>query len=187
MKGIVISAVLVGAVLVSGCGSPSVSGGAGGGAQIQVAIPNAGISKVAVLPFRAPTELIGVSVSDLFVTELLRSGRYELVERSQLSSVLGEAEVQAALETAGAWELGRMAGAEGVIIGTVSEYETVAQRGRAIPVVAVNARLIDCGSGGIVWSADHARRASSSNVSLAEHGRCVVREMNNAIERGLGR
>jgi curli biogenesis system outer membrane secretion channel CsgG len=40
------------------------------------------VEKIAVLPFRAPTELIGSSVSDMFVTEILRARRYEVVERS---------------------------------------------------------------------------------------------------------
>ena len=51
------------------------------------------ISKVAIMPFKAPTELIGNSVSDMFVTEMLRAGRYELVERNQMANVLNESEL----------------------------------------------------------------------------------------------
>ena len=78
------------------------------------------VEKIAVLPFRAPTELIGSSVSDMFVTEILRARRYEVVERSQMASVLSEAELaMAGLSSARAAEVGNMMGADGVIIGTV--------------------------------------------------------------------
>lgn len=141
------------------------------------------IRRVAVMPFKAPTELIGSSVSDMFVSEILRNGRYELVERSQMSNVLGEAEVSmSGLTTGQAVELGNMLGAEGVIVGTVGEYEMAARRGRTVPVVAITSRLIDCTSGQVVWSVDYAAQASSS-VTLSEHARHAVRQMVSAIRK----
>ncbi|HAL92360.1 MAG TPA: hypothetical protein DCM68_04975 [Verrucomicrobia bacterium] len=133
------------------------------------------IHKVAIMPFRAPTELIGNSVSDMMVTEMLHAERYELVERSQMAQVLNESELSlAGLSTAKAVEIGNMLGADGVIIGTVDEYGTVAQRGRSFPVVGVSARLIDCASGKVVWSVDMAERAEKSEVTLPQHARRVV-------------
>ena len=141
------------------------------------------IKRVAVMPFKAPTELIGSSVSDMFVSELLHNGRYELVERSQMSNVLGEAEVSLSGLTSGqAVELGAMTGAEGVIIGTVGEYEMAARRGRTVPVVAITSRLIDCTSGQVVWSVDYAAQASTSST-LSEHARHAVRQMVSAIRK----
>jgi curli biogenesis system outer membrane secretion channel CsgG len=157
-------------------------------ANVYVAPGHAAVRKVAVLPFKAPTELIGASVADMFVTELLRSGRYELVERSQMASVLGEQELAlAGLSAAKAAEVGTMLGADGVIIGTVSEYETVAKRGRTIPVAGISTRLIECGSGRIVWSVDLADRAERSDTTLSEHGRHVVHEMMAGLYREQGR
>ena len=152
--------------------------------------PSAGgnISKVAIMPFKAPTELIGNSVSDMFVTEMLRAGRYELVERNQMANVLNESEMAlSGLSESKAVEVGNMLGADGVIIGTVSEYETVAQRGRAFPVVGVSARLIDCKTGKIVWSVDLADRASSASATLPEHARRVVHEMTAALYKKWNR
>lgn len=147
-------------------------------ANVFLAPGHAAIRKVAVLPFKAPTELIGTSVSDLFVTELLRSGRYELVERNQLSQVLSEKELAlAGLSASKAVEAANMVGADGVIVGSVSEYETTARRGATVPVAGVAVRLIDCKSGAIVWSVDLADRAEESGTSLSEHGRHVVHEM----------
>jgi len=142
------------------------------------------IDKVAIMPFRAPTELIGSSVSDLFVTEMLKSERYELVERSQMAKVLSESELAlAGLSASKAVEVGNMMGADGVIIGTVDEYSTVAQRGRTYPVVGMSVRLIDCKSGKVVWSVDCARKAEMRDVTLPQHSRAVVHEMMSSLYR----
>jgi len=159
-------------------------------ANVYVAPVPCAIHKVALLPFKAQTELIGASVSDLLVTEVLRMGRYELVERSQMARVLGEAELAlAGLSAARAAEVGTMLGADGVIIGTVDEYGTVARRSHVIPVVGITARMIDCRSGKIVWSVDHARRAENSDLTLPQHARAVIHEMAAALwkERGMRR
>ncbi|MFH0944491.1 MAG: CsgG/HfaB family protein, partial [Planctomycetota bacterium] len=125
------------------------------------------------------------SVSDLFVTEMLKAGRYELVERSQMAQVLSESELSlAGLSASKAVEVGNMMGADGVVIGTVDEYSTVAQRGRAYPVVGISIRLIDCKSGRVVWSVDLARKAEDRKVTLPEHSRAVVHEIMAGLYRG---
>ncbi|MBP7275847.1 MAG: fibronectin type III domain-containing protein [Kiritimatiellae bacterium] len=167
------------AILWTGCASPdsarSYFSGQRSKANIYVASGPSDVARVAIMPLKAPTELIGSSVSDLLVTELLRAGRYDLVERSQMSQVLNEAEIAlSGLTEARAIELGNMLGAEGVIIGTVDEYGMVARRGRTQPVVGLSIRLIDCRSGKVLWSADSAERADSDSVSLSLHARKVV-------------
>ncbi len=174
---------------IAGCVAPG--GGnphfstAGRRANVFVTPEHRTASSVAVLPFRAATELIGTSVSDMFVTELLKTQRYQLIERSQLANVLGEAEVAMAGLTAGqAARLGQMAGADAVIIGSVSEYENVAQRGHALPVVGVSVRMIDSTTGRILWSVDHAAQGPRG-MTLAQHSRAVVHEMAAALYREI--
>jgi TolB-like protein len=140
------------------------------------------IHKVAVLPFKGPTELIGIAVSDMFVTEVLQSGRYELVERSQMAKVLGETELAlSGLTSSQAASAAQMIGADGVIIGSVSEYEQVAYKGRKYPSVGISARLIDSDTGKIIWSVDFADRADDKGMSLSEQARNVVHSMVNAL------
>ncbi len=147
-------------------------------ANVYVAPVPAAIHKIAVLPFKAPTELIGSSISDLFVTELLRAGRYELVERSQMTKVLSESELSlAGLSAAKAAAVGQMLGADGVVIGTVDEYATVAQSGHPYPSVGVSTRLIDCSSGKVMWSADLAKVADSKRITLPMEARMVAHEL----------
>jgi uncharacterized protein len=151
-------------------------------ANVYVAPVDSAIKKVAVLPFKAPTELIGSSGSDIFVTEMLRTRRYTLVERSQMSGVLGETEMAlSGLSESAAIEAGRMMGADGVILGTVDEYGTLAYRGRSYPVVGASIRLIDCTSGRVMWSVGHARKADSPAETLSGHARDVMHEMVSAL------
>ena len=77
-------------------------------ANVYVAPVASSIEKVAILPFKAPTELIGSSVSDIIVTEMLRAKRYTLVERGQIDRVLGETEFAlSGLSESAAIEVGR--------------------------------------------------------------------------------
>lgn len=151
-------------------------------ANVYVAPVSCSIYRVAIMPFKAPTELIGTSVSDMFVTEFLRARRYTLVERSQMGQVLGEAELASSgLSDARAMELGSMLGADGVILGTVDEYGTTAQRGRTYPVVGIAVRLIDCESGKVMWSADMAARSDQSGQALSGHARKIVHEIASGL------
>ncbi len=168
--------------LGGGCAS---GGGATRTANVYVAPDARAVRRVAVLPFRAPTELIGASVSDLFVTELMKTGRYELIERGQLSNVLGETDVQLSGLTAGqAVQVGRMAGADAVVIGTVSEYENVAQGGRTLPAVGISVRLIDATTGKVLWSVDHAGRGAKGDTP-AQQARVVAHEMVQSLNRQM--
>lgn len=156
-------------------------------ANVYVAPVSSPIAKVAIMPFKAPTELIGTSVSDLFVTEMLRAGRYELVERSQMARVLNEAELAlAGLSASRAAEIGNMLGADGVIIGTVDEYATIALRGKTLPVVGITARLIDCSNGKVMWSVDLAKRADEPDQTLPSLARDVVHEMTAGLYQKWG-
>jgi len=81
-------------------------------------------------------------------------------------------------------QLGQMVGAAGVIVGTVSEYEMVALGGRTYPTVGLSIRLIDAGTGKILWSGDHAARGGRGDT-LAQHARIVVRDVAVALDRQL--
>ncbi len=148
------------------------------GANVYVAPVPSAITRVAIMPFNAATELVGASVSDMFVTELMRTRRYTLIERGQIGLVLSETElVMSGLSDSDAIAVGRMMDAEGVILGTVDEYGTVARRGRTYPVVGASIRLIDCNSGRVMWSVGHARQSADRSSVLPEHARRVVHEM----------
>jgi len=148
------------------------------GIEVYVA-PGAGAVKtVAVLPFKAETELIGNSVADMVMTQLLRSGKYAVMERSRLNQVLGETELAVAgLADSKLADLGAMAGADAIVTGTVEEYGTVAVRGKALPNVALSVRLVDGASGKILWSVEGTARAGSGGATVSQQARDLVRRM----------
>lgn len=154
------------------------------GVNVYVAPVPSKVNSLAVMPFKAETELIGSSTSDLFVTELLRTGRYQLLERGQLSQVLNEAEVAlSGLSDSRAVELGNMLGADGVVIGTVDEYGSIAQKGSNKAVVGLSVRMIDCESSRVMWSASYASMAADGGTPISQHCRRVVRSTMMALSR----
>lgn len=154
------------------------------GASVYVAPVPSSIERIAIMPFKAPTELIGLSMSDLFITELMRMKRYEIVERGQLASVLSEAEIAlSGLSDARAMELGTMLGADGVVIGTVDEYSTVARRGKTYAVVGLSVRLIDCETGRVMWSASLADDADDAGIPVSQHARSIVRSTVYSLQK----
>ncbi|MBR1870216.1 MAG: hypothetical protein IJ802_00110 [Kiritimatiellae bacterium] len=145
-----------------------------------------GVLKIAVMPLKASTELIGSSVSDMVVTELLRTQKYSLVERGQMKNVLNETELaMAGLSEAQAVEAAKMLGAEAVVIGTVDEYSTQAKGGATFAVAGLSIRLIDCSNGRVVWSADLAKMAQKAETPLAAHARDVVHELVSGLYQNL--
>jgi fibronectin type 3 domain-containing protein len=140
--------------------------------------------KVAVMPFKAPVELAGASVSDFFTTELLKTSRYELVERSQMESVLKEQEFQLSgvTDETVAVAVGKVLGVRGVVIGTISEYGYQKVGFKRAPSVGMSVRLIDSTTGKIVWSVSH-NAVGNPDKSLSQHAADVVEQMVMALGR----
>lgn len=172
---------VAGVLLAAGCTSGSLSR-TGSKADVFVDPDASRITRVAVITFKAPTELIGKSVADFFVTDILRTGQYELVERNEIAAVLGETELALGglVESRVVMAAGK-AGAEAVIFGTVDEYTNEAMKGRTHAVAAVSVRMVDCSTGRVLWGASLAERASDAGVTLPEHGRHVVRSLTAAL------
>ena len=178
--------------LAAGCGASRVLIGdpyfakVNSAANVYARQGQSGVLKIAVMPFKAATELIGSSVSDMVVTELQRTQKYSLVERGQMKNVLSETELaMAGLSQAKAVEAAKMLGAEAVVIGTVDEYGTQAKGGDTYAVVGLSIRLIDCATGNIVWSADLAKMADDDDIPLATHARDVVHELVSGLYQNL--
>ncbi len=171
--------------LLAGCATNSGTGGKYREPSVFVAAEHPEVRCVAVMPFQAEMQLIGASISDMFVTEMMRFGRYEFIERGQLDNVLGETEISLSGLTSGqAAQVGQMLGADAVVVGTVSEYGTVAQRGHTLPVAGINVRMIESNSGRILWSVDNAARGDRRST-LAQHARSVVKSMTDALYQQL--
>jgi len=124
--------------------------------------------KVAVMPFRAPVELVGARIADMVGTEILKTYKYQLIERSQMEQVLEEQ------------SLGL--GAEGVIIGMVPEYGMRAAGSLKLPVVGVNIRMIDVETGSIIWSIANSAICKEP-ISLSAFARHLIGSMIHRLKQ----
>ena len=116
------------------------------------------VKKVAVLPFKnfSKDKNAGEITRDIFVTELLASGLFEVVAYGETLRVLQETEVRETekLSTGDAKRISKRLGVQGLILGAVNEY---GMTGRTLPYpeVSISARLVETPSGVVVWKASY--------------------------------
>lgn len=119
----------------------------------------------------------GEAAQDVFVTELVKSGKFRVVEREQLAALMEEKNLTLSgdVDPATAVKVGKLLGVNYLLTGAVTEFGVTdsgahAPGVRRLPgfsagkrnfVAAMNARLIDTSTGEIVW-ADEARGEESS-------------------------
>ena len=119
----------------------------------------------------------GEAAQDVFITELVKSGKFRVVERERIDAIMQEKglNISGDIDPSTAMQIGKLLGAEYLLAGAVTEYgydETdVHTPGiRRLPGVSVgkktftasiNARVFDVSTGEIVW-ADEARHEEGS-------------------------
>jgi curli biogenesis system outer membrane secretion channel CsgG len=112
------------------------------------------------------------AIQDVFVTELVKSGKYRVIDREQLAALMQEKDLTLSgdVDPATAVNVGKLLGVQYFLTGAITEYgatDTSAHGsgvgglpgfsgGKRTFVAACNARLIDTSTGEIVW-ADEAR------------------------------
>jgi hypothetical protein len=138
------------------------------------------ISRLAVLPFSdgpgASAVNSGPAVAGFVLERLAQSGKYQLVERSRLKTILDEHDLEAAdlIDPATAAKVGKLAGVEAVVTGSVSQYDQDKSIVYIyiIPIitrsyrVGATIRIIDV-DGGMIIYAKSASGSSSSNYTSA--------------------
>lgn len=134
--------------------------------------------KIAVMPFRAPVELIGASIADMVTTEILKTYKYELIERGQIEQILQEQSlgVKGVTQNAIAMQVGRILGVQGVIVGTVPEYGMRAVASRELPAVGINLRMIDSETGSIIWTISDSAIATQA-ISISAFATQLIESM----------
>lgn len=128
----------------------------------------------------------GEAIQDVFVTELVKSGKFRVVEREQLAQLMREKNLSLSgdVDASTAVRAGKLLGVQYFLTGAVTEYGVTDKgaRGRSIGglpsfsvkkrsfVAALNARIIDVETGDILW-ADEARGVEkSSKVNVGGFG-----------------
>jgi curli biogenesis system outer membrane secretion channel CsgG len=124
------------------------------------------------------------AAQDVFVTELVKSGKFRVVEREQLEALMQEKNLTLSgdVDPKTAVKIGKLLGVNYLLTGAITEYGNTDKgahsgglgrlpgfsAGKRTFVAAMNARLIDTSTGEIVW-ADEAR-AEESSVKVSVGG-----------------
>lgn len=114
-------------------------------------------SRIAVLPFDnlSNDRFAAARVTRAFVTELVISERYDVVEpeefRIALSRVGGEPNSQGLYDMAKLRQGAQAVEATGILRGAVTEYQMMRVGSDQVPVVGFDVELIDVATGNIVW------------------------------------
>jgi len=122
--------------------------------------------KVAVLPFNnlSGQPLASDRVTRAFVTELIISDRFRVVEPGEFRNVLRDAGADLAPDGTFDPEKLKQAAARvevtGVIRGAVTDYQVQRSRQDEFPVLSFDVEMLDVASGNVVWRASITRRGN---------------------------
>ena len=111
------------------------------------------------------------AAQDVFVTELVKSGKFRVIDRAQLAALMQEKNLSLSgdVDPSTAVQAGRLLGVQYFLTGAVTEYGNTNVGGSGFGVsvgkkkfvAAMNARIIDAETGEILW-ADEARAEEST-------------------------
>ena len=118
--------------------------------------------KVAVVPFGNLTaeRYAGERVARAFVTELVMTDRYQIVDPGEFGALLEQSGALSSnsIDPKKLRDAATASGATGVIRGAVTEYEMQRSGSSETPVLAFDIEMIDVGTGNVVWRGSISRR-----------------------------
>lgn len=123
---------------------------------------------------------LGGAASDILVTELVKSGKFIVVERDRMSKIMEEQKLQTQglIDSQTAVQIGQIMGLEAIVVGSVSQFGVkkegsdylIAQSKQQVAEVAVDLRLIDVQSGQIILADSGKGRAKTKKASFLGMG-----------------
>ena len=142
--------------------------------------------RIAVLEFRnkADNQWWGhggaEAAQDVFVTELVKSGKFTVGDRERLDAMMQEKGLQQSgdIDPKTAIKLGKILGLNYLLTGAVTEDGNTdvggggggVSAGKRKVVAALNARLINASTGEVVWADEATQEESSIKVSVFGFG-----------------
>ncbi|HSS75784.1 MAG TPA: CsgG/HfaB family protein [Thermoanaerobaculia bacterium] len=120
------------------------------------------------------------AAQDVFVTELVKSGKFRVVDREQLEAIMQEKHLTQSgdIDPKTAMKLGKLLGVNYLLTGAVTEYGNTdvhgggggVSAGKRKFVAALNARLINASTGEVLWADEASQEESSIKVSVFGFG-----------------
>lgn len=127
------------------------------------------VERVAVVPFENLTNdsAAGARVTRLAITELLASGAVDVVEPGEVQAALDRMGVRITTpSTEQVVSLGQTLGVQAVVIGSVTQSETIRSGAVGIPVVTLDVHMLETETGAAVWAATHTEKGSGVGAKL---------------------
>jgi TolB-like protein len=120
--------------------------------------------KIAVLPFTdmSGNSLAGPRVTRAFVTELIMTNRYQIVQPEEFTAALARMRIypaSGAYDPSQLKDVATQMGLTGILRGAVNEYQMTRDGSGEIPVIGFDAELLDVNTGNVVWRSSISRRA----------------------------
>jgi TolB-like protein len=148
------------------------------------------IEKVAVIPFENLSKEQGAAsrATRLFVSELLATESFEVVEPGEVSRALEKfATIRAAqLTQAQLVEIGKQLGVQALFLGSVNESSSMRSGSASTSVVTMVVRLVETDQGVTVWSATHTEGGRGFWASLFGTGQKSESEVTrNCVKKTL--
>jgi curli biogenesis system outer membrane secretion channel CsgG len=116
------------------------------------------------------------AAQDVFVTELVKSGKFRVVDREQLEAMMQEKHLTQSgdIDPKTAMKLGKLLGVNYLLTGAVTEYGNTdvhgggggVSAGKRKFVAALNARLINASTGEVLWADEASQEETSVRVSV---------------------
>jgi TolB-like protein len=135
------------------------------------------VKRVAVLPFEnlSNDRQAGASATRLTITELLASGAVEVVEPGEVHAAVGKIPgTQNGRTTTPSTEqviaLGKALGVQAVLVGSVTQSEVLRSGTVLVPVVTLDAHLLETETGAAVWAATHTEKGGSFSTLVLGTG-----------------
>lgn len=164
-------------------------------ALMAVSVSAADKPRLAVLEFKAKADNQwyhwwsdqGASAAqDVFVTELVKTGQFRVVERERLDALIAEQDLSLSgdVDSNTAVQAGKLLGVKYFLTGAITEYGTKETSGSSSGVgglpsfgfkskkftAAMNARIIDTETGEIIWADEASNSAKATKVRVAGTG-----------------
>jgi curli biogenesis system outer membrane secretion channel CsgG len=122
--------------------------------------------RVGVVDFENKTKYgenrLGTSASDILITELAKSGKFIVVERDKLHTLMAEQKLgmSGAIDATTAAKVGRILGLNAIVTGAISEFGTstegseylIAQSKRQVVKATVDIRVVDAETGQVLYA-----------------------------------
>ncbi|HSB70533.1 MAG TPA: GNA1162 family protein [Candidatus Methylomirabilis sp.] len=127
--------------------------------------------RVAVLPFENGTERRGAAliVDDLTLVALRQAGRFEVADAGVVQRALRSLGIApyGGIDLESLRRIGEAAGVDAVILGRVEDYNEGLRPGASTsPSIALDARMLETGTGKILWMGFHEAQGEGSQIVL---------------------